>query len=165
MRAVNARAIVREPLPPNEALVFAEAALRRVLEVIDRRRPVAQLRPLVSPALIDSVIALARAHRSVAATLRRSLQRAVDADQVSAAELFATYTRGQRVHAIAARIELIDAGAVGATVAQPRRPLAALAFRRAASRRSRRVPPLGAACLGPPLVRCTCAEPSSDGPL
>ena len=39
---------------------FADAALRRVLEVIDRRRPVAQLRPLLAPALIDTVIELSR---------------------------------------------------------------------------------------------------------
>ncbi|MDZ4235384.1 MAG: hypothetical protein U1C73_16860, partial [Dietzia sp.] len=41
-----------EPPPPKSAVVFAETALRQVIEVIDRRRPVAQLRPLLAPALI-----------------------------------------------------------------------------------------------------------------
>src|SRR4029077_17059652 len=33
----------RDLLPPRAAVVFADAALRRVLEVVDRRRPIAQL--------------------------------------------------------------------------------------------------------------------------
>jgi hypothetical protein len=105
----------RETPPPREAGVFAEAALRRVLEVIDRRRPVAQLRPLLAPALFDTVVALTRAPgcSGGAATLRRvRLRTAVHDDCAAhddltpvAAEVFATYTRGQRVRAIAARIE------------------------------------------------------------
>jgi len=101
-----------EPTPPRAAGVFAEAALRRVLEVIDRRRPVAQLRPLLTPALVDTVAALMRAPAGVrdeAAVLRRVRLRAAgfdhgDPDGV-AAEVFATYTRGRRVRAIAARVE------------------------------------------------------------
>jgi hypothetical protein len=102
-------------VPPRDALAFADAALRRVLEVVDRRRPIAQLRPLVAPALIDTLTALTRipqtggtAHpkgMGAAATLQRSRVRMVDAD---AGELFATYTRAQRVRAIAGRIELRD---------------------------------------------------------
>ncbi len=99
----RAPAYAREPLPPRDAVVFADAGLRRVLEGIDRRRPLAQLRPLVAPALIDTVVALARVSHAAAATLRRVRVRMVDAD---AAEVFGTYTRGQRVLAIAARIEL-----------------------------------------------------------
>jgi Family of unknown function (DUF6459) len=95
----------RDPLPPRAALVFADAALRRVLEVVDRRRPIAQLRPLVTPALIDTVTALTRAPRTAAATLRRVRVRMVDGE---AAEVFATYTRGRRVRAIAGRIEQRD---------------------------------------------------------
>ena len=41
------------------AAVFADAALRAVLEVIDRRRTPAQLRTLLAPGLIDSVTAFA----------------------------------------------------------------------------------------------------------
>ena len=88
--------------PPHAAVVFADAALRRVLEVIDRRRPVAQLRPLVAPVLIDTVVALARAPHTATATLRRVRLRMVDDE---AAEVFGSYTRGTRVRAIAARIE------------------------------------------------------------
>ena len=93
---------VREPLPPRAAVAFADASLRRVLEVIDRRRPVAQLRPLVAPALIDTVVAMARTTHTATATLRRVRLRVVDDE---AAEVFASYTRGQRVRAIAARVE------------------------------------------------------------
>jgi hypothetical protein len=92
----------RDPLPPPAAVVFADAALRRVLEVADRRRPIAQLRPLVTPALIDTVTALTRVPQTAAATLRRVRVRMVDGET---AEMFATYTRAQRVRAIAGRIE------------------------------------------------------------
>ncbi len=92
-----------DPLPPRAAVAFADGALRRVLEVVDRRRPIAQLRPLVAPALIDTVTALTRAPHTAAATLRRVRLRMVDGE---AAEVFGSYTRGPRVLAVAARIEL-----------------------------------------------------------
>lgn len=98
------RAVPREPLPPRTAMLFADAALRRVLEVVDHRRPIAQLRPLVAPALVDTVTALTRAPQTAAATLRRVRVRMVDSE---AAEVFATYTRAHRVRAIAARIEQV----------------------------------------------------------
>ncbi len=95
----------REPLPPPAAVAFADAALRRVLEVTDRRRPIAQLRALVAPALIDTITALTRLPHSATAALGRVRVRMVD-DQTG--ELFATYTRGHRVRAIAGRIECRD---------------------------------------------------------
>src|ERR1700754_2463828 len=70
----------RDPLPPHAVVVFADSALRRVMEVVDRRRPIAQLRPLVAPALIDTVTALTRAPHTAAATLRRVRLRMVDGD-------------------------------------------------------------------------------------
>jgi len=95
-----------EPPPPRAAVAFADTALRRVLEVVDRRRPIAQLRPLVAPALIDTVVAMSRTRRNAAATLRRVRLRVVGDDLNDvAAEVSATYTRAQRLHAIAARIE------------------------------------------------------------
>jgi hypothetical protein len=100
------RPVPRDPLPPRSALVFADAALRRVLEVADRRRPIAQLRPLVAPALIDTVIGLTRAPQTAVATLRRVRLRMVDGDEENQAEVFGSYTRGPRSLAIAARIEL-----------------------------------------------------------
>jgi len=106
---------VREAEPPRTAVTFADAALRRVLEVIDRRRPVAQLRPLVAPALIDTVIELSRsshvqagrpASERTVARLHRIRLRMVDGTHGAEAEVFGTYTSGPRVRALAARIEL-----------------------------------------------------------
>lgn len=94
-----------EPAPSRTAVGFADAALRRVLEVIDRRRPIAQLRPLLAPALTDTVLAMTRHPHSAAATLRRVRLRMVD-DDCPAAEVFGTYSRGPRTRAIAARIAL-----------------------------------------------------------
>ena len=112
-------AVVREADPPRAAVVFADAAMRRVLEVIDRRRPIAQVRPLLAPALIDTVVGLTRSSPAggnvrtkgtgTVATLRRIRLRMVDGagnDEDTVAEVFGTYTRGPRVRAIAARIEL-----------------------------------------------------------
>lgn len=92
--------------PPPQAAAFADAALRRVLEVLDRRRPIAQLRGMLTPALLDMVFTMSRsAAPEAAAVLRRVRLRG----STAAAEVFATYTRGQRVRAIACRIE-VDEG-------------------------------------------------------
>ncbi|MHA7649082.1 Rv3235 family protein [Mycobacterium sp. ML4] len=95
------------PLTPQmrDAAVFADAALRRVLEVIDRRRPAAQLRSVLAPALVDSVLAVSRAAAGApgAAVLRR--MRVQPAGGGRAAEVFGTYSRGERVHAVACRVE------------------------------------------------------------
>jgi hypothetical protein len=97
--------------PPPAAATFADIALRRVLEVIDRRRPIAQLRPLLTPALLDMVFTLTRGDGpDKAAVLRRVRLRTASVDErephgAMAAEVFATYTRGRRVRAIAGRIE------------------------------------------------------------
>jgi hypothetical protein len=99
---------------PASAAKFADAALRRVLEVVDRRRPIAQLRPMLAPPMLDMVFALTRgAGPNKAAVLQRVRLRAAAVDehepaQASAAEVFATYSRGERVRAIAARVELSD---------------------------------------------------------
>ncbi|WP_275572256.1 Rv3235 family protein [Mycolicibacterium vanbaalenii] len=88
--------------------MFAETALRQVIiEVIDRRRPVAQLRPLMPPVLVDCVIARAAAPRTGSATLRRVRVRSVDTGggEVTAAEVFASFSRSGRVHAVAGRID------------------------------------------------------------
>jgi hypothetical protein len=103
--------VVGEVPAPPAAVMFADATLRRVLEVVDRRRPVTQLRGLLAPSLIDIAQMLARVPQNGgAAVLRRirlrSISAAADAE-VHAAEVFATYTRGPRVRAIAARVELV----------------------------------------------------------
>jgi hypothetical protein len=105
----------READPPRDAVAFTDAALRRVLEVIDRRRPVTQLRSLLAPALIDTVIELSRSSDTrrtksmrTVAKLHRMRLRMVDGADDGAAEVFGTYMRGPRVRALAARIERND---------------------------------------------------------
>lgn len=99
---------------PAEAGKFTDAALRRVLEVIDRRRPIAQLRPMLTPPLLDMIFTLTRTEGpDKAAVLQRVRLRAAavderDPQQACAAEVFATYTRGERVRAIAGRIEATE---------------------------------------------------------
>jgi Family of unknown function (DUF6459) len=97
-----------------QAAVFADAALRRVLEVIDRRRPAAQLRPLLTPTLVDSVVSVghsAAGHAGAAVLRRMRLQPAGHRDPDAAAEVFGSYSRGSRVHAIACRVERVPTGA------------------------------------------------------
>ncbi|HXO12234.1 MAG TPA: hypothetical protein VN871_07705, partial [Mycobacterium sp.] len=60
-----------------QAARFADAALRRVLEVIDRRRPISQLNGLLAAGLVDSVRSanrLAGADGGVAVLRRVRLQ-------------------------------------------------------------------------------------------
>lgn len=85
------------------AATFADAALRRVLEVIERRRPLAQLRPLLAPGLVDSLMAGA-GYAGGVARLRR-VRAQLTGPQGTAAEVAAHYTRGEHVHAIACRVE------------------------------------------------------------
>ena len=69
----------------------------------------AQLRPVLAPTLFDAVASIVRtASPEGAAVLRRVRLRSVGtADEPTAAEVFATYSRGPRVRAIACRIELV----------------------------------------------------------
>ena len=100
-------------VPMRQAAVFADAALRRVLEVIDRRRPLAQLRPLLVPSLVDPVLSVSRAAagRHGAAVLRRMrLQPVGHFDRETAAEVFGSYSRAERMHAIACRVEKLPTG-------------------------------------------------------
>ncbi len=114
LRRRNAHAPQRysAPNPPvmspsiRHAAAFADAALRRVLEVIDRRRPVAQLNGLLAAGLVNSVLSANRLGgdaEGVAVLRRVRLQPAGRDDR--AAEVFGSYSRGSRVHAIACRIE------------------------------------------------------------
>lgn len=111
-------------VPMRQAAIFADAALRRVLEVIDRRRPAARLRPLLAPSLVDSVLSVSRAvvgsgagsaagHEAAAVLRRMRLQPVGRHNPDTAAEVFGTYSRGDRIHAIACRVE--QAPAINAT--------------------------------------------------
>jgi hypothetical protein len=94
-----------------QAAVFADAALRRVLEVIDRRRPLAQLRPLLVAGLVDPVLSVSRATagQEGAAVLRRMRLQPVG-HRDAAAEVFGSYSRADRMHAIACRVEKLPTG-------------------------------------------------------
>lgn len=92
-----------EPSPSPQAVAFADAALRRVFEALDRRRPIAQLRPLLADGPMSAV--LARAARSSVTSSTRLQQIRVRACGHQAAEIFGTYHRAGRVGAIAGRIE------------------------------------------------------------
>ncbi|MFC4376807.1 Rv3235 family protein [Nocardia halotolerans] len=95
--------------PETDAMRFAEQVLRLVLEVIDRRRQVGQLRALIDP-LVGSVLVtmlarnLAPGRSLGTASLTRVRQ---TASQPGAAEIFASYQRGDRTFAIAGRIESV----------------------------------------------------------
>jgi hypothetical protein len=103
--------------PMRQAAIFADAALRRVLEVIDRRRPAGQLRPMLAAGLVDPVLAIGRSaagrtqgHEGAAVLRRLRLQPAGHRDPETAAEVFGSYRRGHRVHAIACRVEQVRTG-------------------------------------------------------
>jgi Family of unknown function (DUF6459) len=96
-----------------QAARFADAALRRVLEVIDRRRSISQLNGLLAAGLVDSVLSanrLAGADGAVAVLRRVRLQAVGSPDGFAAAEVFGSYSRGPRMHAVACRIERIGSG-------------------------------------------------------
>lgn len=109
----TAESVVECPLeaaPPAAALVFADTVLRRVLEVSDRRRPMAQLRPLVTATLFDAMSSWPRHTRTdgVAVLRRVRLRTAREQDGLATAvEVFATFSRGPRLHAAAGRIEIV----------------------------------------------------------
>jgi hypothetical protein len=109
---------VPAPIPPpapseearkqtQAAATFADAALRRVLEVIDRRRPLTQLRPLMAAGLVETLLSGAGRH-SAAGVARLRRVRAQVTGPGGDAEVAAHYTRGQRVHAIACRVTQIS---------------------------------------------------------
>ncbi|MFC9355574.1 Rv3235 family protein [Rhodococcus sp. NPDC057014] len=94
------------PIPSPDVQRFTEQAFRLVLEVLDRRRNVRQLRPLVTPSLVDVVrtfaLAESPARRLGVAALVRVHLRAVEP---CVFEAFGTYGRGPRIFVIAARVE------------------------------------------------------------
>ena len=166
--------------PPGRRARLRRRGAAPVLEVIDRRRPLAQLRPLLAGGLVDSLLSVPHRHGGEAARLRRIRVQPIGTTG-AAAEVAATYTRGRRLHAIACRVQRVDtatrprlaggrpAHRLNPRLNQPRRSVfCSLACRRAASRRSRREPPAAAAGFWPPPpppLRFTSAEPSSAGPL
>ncbi|NKY58528.1 Rv3235 family protein [Nocardia flavorosea] len=92
---------------PAEAREFAGRAIRILLEVLDRRRPVAQLNTLCAPALVHTVGALVAGDHAPSRTLGAAVLtkfRLFPADD-HAYELIAMYQRGPRRLALAGRAE------------------------------------------------------------
>ncbi|WP_228816262.1 Rv3235 family protein [Nocardia transvalensis] len=84
---------------------FAERSLRSVLEVLDGRRPVAQLGPLAEPTVAAALATVARtgvAERRLGAATLISVGMTPVAPGV--AEIFGSYARGSRRFALAGRI-------------------------------------------------------------
>ncbi len=100
------------PPPLRAAAAFADTALRRVLEVVDQRRPPAHLHPLLAPGLADSVLPGRLGRPAEAAVLQRIRVQAIGPDDPPAAvEVFGSYRRGRRTHALACRVQRTPAGA------------------------------------------------------
>ena len=95
------------PAPVRAAAGFADAALRRVLEVIDRRRSLTQLRPLLAPGLVESLLPAVARHQGHGAARLRRLRVQPVGTHGTAAEVAATYSRNDRTHAIACRVEQV----------------------------------------------------------
>ncbi|MFD6463898.1 Rv3235 family protein [Streptomyces roseolus] len=84
---------------------FAERAVRTVLEVLDHRRPVAQLGGMVSGQVLEAVRTMVVCDSAPSRGLGVARLREVDVQMVDAenAEICARYERGERRLAIAAR--------------------------------------------------------------
>ncbi|WP_153344000.1 Rv3235 family protein [Nocardia aurantia] len=84
---------------------FAGRAVRVVLEVVDGRRPVAQLTLLADPtvvAAVATVVRLGAVERRLGPAVLVTLEVAVSGPR--AAEIFGSYERGGRRFALAARV-------------------------------------------------------------
>ncbi|TDZ95521.1 Rv3235 family protein [Mycobacteroides salmoniphilum] len=96
---------LREQSPPPQAVAFADAAMRRVLEVMDRRRPIVQLRPLLADGPLSAV--MARSSCTPTTTAARLCKIRVRRCADDTAEIFGTFERGGRVRAFAGRIQSV----------------------------------------------------------
>lgn len=96
----------RNPEPAG-ARAFATTSVRILLEVLDRRRPVAQLTALCTPGLVSAIGTLVAGDHAPGRTLGSAVPGAVRLFQVEewAAEMVATYQRGPRRLVLAGRIE------------------------------------------------------------
>ena len=106
-RAHRAGHAADDSTEPSEAREFTGRALRILLEVLDRRRPVAQLNTLCASALVHTVgVLVAGDHapsRTLGAAVLTKFRLFPAGDQ--AFELIAMYQRGPRRLALAGRVE------------------------------------------------------------
>ncbi|NLU81922.1 Rv3235 family protein [Rhodococcus sp. HNM0569] len=93
------------PPAPTDMHRFAEFALRSALEVVDRRRSAGRLRHVFSQSVVDTTRALAAAAAAAPPQAPAVLGRVRCQPGPSSAEIFATYARGGRTHAVAGRID------------------------------------------------------------
>ncbi|MGW0250362.1 Rv3235 family protein [Nocardia goodfellowii] len=129
--AVDPRAIsprmrklgVREAPPvvgaaQSAARKFADRVLRAALEVLDHRRPVAQLGGMVSPQVLAAVRTMVAGDSAPSRELGVATLAKVDVFMVDAenAEICARYLRGHRRLAIAARARYVRGGGWQLTV-------------------------------------------------
>lgn len=128
---------VREPLvsPPRQPVApprpeavnieirqFATGAVKLVLEVMDRRRPIGQLGRVALPHISDQfrvLLAAGSATRSPASSTLLRLHS--QSSRPDAAEVTVVYRRGDRVHAMGARVEKRLITMPAAVPAAPRR--------------------------------------------
>ncbi|GGF25332.1 Rv3235 family protein [Williamsia phyllosphaerae] len=96
------------------ARAFAVSALTMLLEIIDRRRPVAQLASVAAPHIVDQVSVWSARPQPASAAPPRARPPAATLMRVhlqwsgpDAAEVSATYSRGVRVKAMAARVQRV----------------------------------------------------------
>ncbi|GAB16506.1 hypothetical protein GOEFS_004_00210 [Gordonia effusa NBRC 100432] len=111
-RACKSVETERAPEPTaREARTFVVTAMTQVLEVLDRRRPVARLAELVVPHVVDQIVALRRTCDVGAASAESALPTAalrrvhIQMCAPDEAEFFGNYLRGERVLAFAGRVE------------------------------------------------------------
>lgn len=101
---------------------FATSAIKLVLEVMDRRRPVSQLERVALPHITDQFRVLLGAgehhRRPATSTVMRVHTQSSKAD---AAEITVIYSRGDRVHAMGARVERRSVPVRAVTPGGPRR--------------------------------------------
>ncbi|MFI9407377.1 Rv3235 family protein [Nocardia sp. NPDC052316] len=96
----------------SEAKEFAHRVLRCALEVLDRHRPLAHLGAIADPPVVSMVRTVVKGGFVPGAELGTAVLRRVDVVMVTgaAAELCASYDRGHRHYALAARIARTRAG-------------------------------------------------------
>lgn len=99
----SASGVRRAPADP-EVREFACVAITLVLEALDRRRPAAQLARLLSPATMSVVQSLV-GRQTPGLARSTNLRVHTQAGPDGGAEIYATFARGRRVHAVAARVE------------------------------------------------------------
>ncbi|WP_207840173.1 Rv3235 family protein [Williamsia soli] len=101
---------------------FATGAIKLVLEVMDRRRPIGQLSRVALPHIADQFRVLLAAGSTARAPAPSTLLRVhSQSSRPDAAEITVVYRRGERVHAMGARVERRLVTMPAATPTAPRR--------------------------------------------